>query len=251
MKRSTRFKSRQFHYNPVFSVVALLVGVVGTIAVTQVLAQSANEMIYGCVNKTNGAVRIVATGETCKNHENALNWSVQGPAGPAGAPGSSSNSGLPFHCAFPCYLTPFADKFRGKDFSGAQLSQASFAGADLTGVTFKGGLFISTVFSDANLTGADLSDFKEIPGWDRSRNNKFIRANLTNANFSNGSFTGSDFSDTNLQNTDFSNTILRSNTFKGAQKMNTANITDTTWIGVTCPDGTNSDNNGSTCVGHF
>ena len=228
MKKSTRIKNRQFRYHPIISVAALLVGVVGTIAVTQVLAQSANEMIYGCVNKTNGNVRIVAQGESCKNGETSLNWAVQGSQGipgPTGVPGATGTSGgsFVFSCNG-CVLYPVADRFKGKDLSYSQITKAEFQNSDLTGIIFKGAQLISSNFTNANLTGADFTDAGNYPGW--NVNSNFDHANLTNANFTNA----------NLQ---FS------------KNMGTANVTGAIWSNTKCPDGTNSNNNGNTCVGHF
>ena len=68
--------------------------------------------------------------------------------------------------------------------------------------------------SGAGLRGADLS------------NSDLIGANLSNA----------DLTGANLYDADLSNANL-----------NGADLTDVFWIDTTCPDGTNSDNNGNTC----
>jgi len=54
------------------------------------------ETLYGCMNKTNGGVRIVAEGVACQNSEVPVSWSsagIQGPAGPAGAAGPAGPAG--------------------------------------------------------------------------------------------------------------------------------------------------------------
>lgn len=247
-----------------FAVITFCIGVFATIIFTKVLAEANSVVVHTCVQNVSGNIRIVDEKTQCKSNEYALNWNKEGIQGPPGQPGqqgqpgqpgqpgqSATGTGLPFFCSYPCYLTQYADKMRGKDFSGAQSFQANFVNADLTGVIFKGALFISARFDNANLTNSDFSDIHDIPGWDVAKNNKFIGANLTNANFSKSSFTSSDFSNTNLQNTNLSNAVLKNDKFTGAQNMSTANISGTVWDNVICPDGSNSNNNGSTCANHF
>lgn len=54
-------------------------------------------------------------------------------------------------------------------------------------------------------------------------------SNTMTANFSNASFTDFYFVDTDLSD---------------------ANVTGITWSNTFCPDGTNSDDDGSTCIDH-
>lgn len=242
-----RHHAPQFYV--IFAVGTFFVGVFVTLVFTKVLAQT-NETIYACVNKVGGNMRVVKADETCSKNENSLSWNKEGPAGPQGP--SGGDSGLPYSCAN-CYLGAHADKFAGKNLTGAQLNNATFGAVDLSNVIFQKGFFRNVDFRGANLTGADFSNLlKDAPNfYESSQNIRFNDANLTNANFSNSKIGSSEFNGANMQNTNFSNAILKYLNFSGAQNMNTANITDTTWEGVTCPDGTNSNNNGNTCAGHF
>jgi hypothetical protein len=55
---------------------------------------SANaDVILGCKNKTNGAVRIVADAATCRNSEVAVSWNAVGEVGPAGPEGPAGPAG--------------------------------------------------------------------------------------------------------------------------------------------------------------
>ena len=94
------------------------------------------------------------------------------------------------------------------------LQFADMSGANLSGATLGGGTNEFAVLQSANLTDANL----------RGANIGGLRplsaTNLTNANLNNAHVTGIDA----LQDAVFSNT--------------------------TCPDGSNSDTNGGTCVGH-
>jgi hypothetical protein len=51
------------------------------------------DVILGCKNKTNGAVRIVADAATCRNSEMAVSWNAQGEVGPAGPEGPAGPAG--------------------------------------------------------------------------------------------------------------------------------------------------------------
>lgn len=83
---------------------ALLVGagVAGLVAVSggSALAGSAllnpvddAGVIHACANTTNGQVRAVAAGDTCRTSEVALTWNQTGPAGPAGPAGPTGATG--------------------------------------------------------------------------------------------------------------------------------------------------------------
>lgn len=50
--------------------------------------------ITACVNSENGAVRIVASSSSCREHETVTQWNQVGPAGPAGPAGPQGEQGL-------------------------------------------------------------------------------------------------------------------------------------------------------------
>lgn len=122
-----------------------MLGILGTLLVTHIFAQTTPQQIYACV-KDNGQVRIVSQNTPCKDNETTLSWNQQGPQGipgptgvpgPQGSPGSGGSFGLPFMCAF-CKLTQYASTFQGKDFSNAQIVDGNLANVDIHGVIFKG-----------------------------------------------------------------------------------------------------------------
>jgi uncharacterized protein YjbI with pentapeptide repeats len=119
--------------------------------------------------------------------------------------------------------------------SGAYLVGVSLVGADLTGANLTG-----AVFTGADLTGANLSDSNLKGGAN------FTNVNLKNANLNNSNLKGSNFTGSNLSGAELTNTNL-----SGATGLKTATLTGVVWQGTTCPDGTSSDKNGGTCVGHF
>lgn len=230
MKRKLRANSTagssKKTFNVPLSIVTFFLGVIATFAITQVFAQASDvNQIYACVNNTNGNVRIVTAGDNCKTAEKSVKWSVQGPQGPQGLPGTSStSSGVPYSCSY-CVLYPVADKFKGKDFSYAGITRSEFQNADISGVIFKGAVLSHINFMNTNLTGADFTDAGNYPGWN---------------------FAGVDFENANLTNANFTNTNLQ-----GARNLSTANTSGAIWNNTKCPDGTNSNENGNTCVGHF
>lgn len=224
-KSATRIRSQHaVHFYVIFAAVTFFVGVFATIIWTQVFAQS-NETISACVQKVSGNMRIVTANESCKSNEYALSWNKQGPVGPQGDPGSTATAPtLPFSCSY-CVLYPVADKFKGKDLSNAMITRSEFQGADISGINFTGAVMSNVNFANANLTGANFTNAGNYPGW-----------NFAGVDFENANLTNVNFTDTNLQ---------------GARNLSTATITGAIWKNTKCPDGTNSDENGNTCVGHF
>ena len=85
----------------------------------------------------------------------------------------------------------------------------------------------------ANLTGANLS-----------------LADLTNANLSVADLTYANLSVADLTNANLSVADLANANLSLADLTNAA-LDHVSWAHTTCPDGTNSDDNGGTCVGHL
>jgi len=115
------------------------------------------------------------------------------------------------------------------DLSNAGLSYANLIGANLSNadLSYANLRFANLRFADltnanlynANLTGADL-----------------IGADLTGADL-----IGADLIDADLTGADLAGAYLRYADLTGAD------LTSVNWLGTTCPDGTNSNNNGNTC----
>lgn len=248
-------KNSATHLYILFGLTAFFFGIIAAFMITNVFAQNADtNQIYACVNNTNGSMRMVTSADPCKNGEKSVKWSIQGPPGPAGPAGDTGGLneyfGLPFFCSS-CYLVNSADRFIEKDFSYSQIIKSEFSGTDMHGVIFKGAYLTGNRFNDTNMSGADFSEIKEFPGWGYPQNNSFLRSNLTNSNFSNSLLHEFNFTNANLQNANFSGAYLRGSKFNGATNVSTANFNGATFENVTCPDGTNSNNNNNSCEGHF
>jgi Pentapeptide repeats (8 copies)/Collagen triple helix repeat (20 copies) len=110
----------------------------------------------------------------------------------------------------------------GFDLSGANLTFVNLSGANLSGANLSGANLSNSAMSGANLSGSFLQG-ASLRGADLTGTN-LMYTDLTGADFSNADLTGADLS--------FAVLIV-------------------TWSNTTCPDGTNSDDNGGTCVGHL
>jgi uncharacterized protein YjbI with pentapeptide repeats len=105
-------------------------------------------------------------------------------------------------------------------------------GTDLQGVTFP-----VADLTDANLQGADVS------GAELSSVTSLEGAGLQYTNLSGSDLTGVDLTNADLTGADLTGANLTGADFTGAT------VTNVTWSNTTCPDGSNSDTDGGTCVG--
>ena len=126
----------------------------------------------------------------------------------------------------------------GADLFGIDLSGADLSGADLTGVSSgeitgtPSGLPADWILANGYLIGpgADLSD-----------------ADLSGANLSGVDLSTADLSGVNLTDADLTDANLTDADLTDAD-LSGATLTGITWSNTTCPDGTNSVDNGNTCV---
>ena len=98
-----------------------------------------------------------------------------------------------------------------------------------------GGEHIGASFVGANLTGAA---FTPPAGFD-------VGLGLHYVDFSNADFTGVQFNGTETRPVSFHHSNLT------GVDLTLADVTHVLWEDTICPDGTNSDANGNTCVGHL
>jgi uncharacterized protein YjbI with pentapeptide repeats len=198
-------------------IVGFFAGYLFSILLPVVLAHGGDtNLIHGCVRNNGllaGFVRIVGANTNCANNETPLDWK-QGLNNP------------PFACVSCDFTNPLTvgSRFAGKDLTNSYLAYSILTQADLSG----------TIFINAELTGTVLS-----------------ATNLSNANFTGANLSGTSVNLANFLNTNLTNANLTSADLFGATNMDTATLTGVTWSNTTCPDGTNSDNNGNTCVGHL
>jgi uncharacterized protein YjbI with pentapeptide repeats len=108
-----------------------------------------------------------------------------------------------------------------------QVNDGDFSFADLSGAN------LSLSYLEGDFTGADLSNING--GGYIVFSGDFIGADLTNADLS-GARIGVEGNSADLTNADLTNANLSGAVFGSI-----------TWNNTTCPDGTNSDDNGDTC----
>ena len=141
--------------------------------------------------------------------------------------------------------------FTGVDLSDADLSNANLANANLTNASV-----VQAHLSGTNLSGATLSGLHSGPiigtpvglplSW-------FFITSYTGsvymvgpgASLSNQSFVNSKFSGVNFTGVDMTGADLNGVDMTGAT------VTGVIWSNTTCPDDTNSNAHGNTCVGHL
>jgi uncharacterized protein YjbI with pentapeptide repeats len=131
----------------------------------------------------------------------------------------------------------------GSDLSGAALEDASLDRANLSWAILDGAGAGFAPFRDANLANARWRAGSAVAaifdGADLHRID-FRRTDLRSA-----SFVDADLRYARLNGVDFTNARL-----SGADWRNATGKTSAIYSNTTCPDGTNSDANGGTCVGH-
>ncbi|CAN5646607.1 hypothetical protein BH23CHL2_BH23CHL2_03700 [soil metagenome] len=134
----------------------------------------------------------------------------------------------------------------GQDFSGQTLLQETFVGQNLRCADFSNSDLGQPNFSEADLTRA-LFDDADL-GQPIFRN-----AALTDASFRGADVAQAEFEGTILVGVDFSGAFFTQPEFVNAD-LTGANMADGTFVNATfsnttCPDGTNSDESGGTCLG--
>jgi hypothetical protein len=211
-------------------VVALVVGAVLCAGITQIVTAGAvipSVTYYACLN--NGALTDVSTTAPTCHFGTQISWDSTGPqgvAGPQGPPGTAGGSGGGFNT---CATPPAADL----NYTACNLSDVDWAYLDLN----------QTVLTDANLTSADLDDAElgtQMQGAD------LIDVIARNASFLNANVVDTTWTDANLTNATFEGADLTS-----AVGLSTANLSNVNWENTTCPDGTNSNNDGDTCANNL
>jgi uncharacterized protein YjbI with pentapeptide repeats len=178
----------------------------------------------------------------------------------------------------------------GVDLAGLNLSDSEMGNVDLSGADLSGANLLSAQIDLANLTNADLID-ANVSGnlaasnlTDANLTGATVAAllggaNLTNANFTNANLTGVEsgeiigtpsalpsgfvlddgyligpgayLSHANFNGVDLTGVNLTNANLQYATTNTQTNFTAVVWSNTTCPDGTNSDNDGGTCVNNL
>lgn len=259
-----------FHPKSLILSVGLVSGILLTVGITLIRAQS-DETIYGCVREYIGIVRIVKEGQRCLPLERSISWNIKGPAGPigpagatglqgpsgekgdqgsTGPSGSEGSSGIQgpsgsigatgpqgqkgdtgssmLICPGCQFDERVAERLAGKDFSNSILYGSTFRNLSLEKTNVSQSALEGTTFQDVNLFQVNAEN-----------------AVLENAVFENSNLEGINFNNANLKNVRFVNVNLK------ASQLSTATLENAVFENSTCPDLSNSTNNGNTCIGHL
>lgn len=243
-------------------ITGLLIGGSSTAAVLASVPDNTTGVIHACYKTdtpNKGQVRLIdPTTDSCSSDEGAVSW-------------NSDSSG---HLVADLQGADFSNlSFPYRDFSGANLTNVTFASTELRGATFKGATFTNANFNGgtyawADFSHANLSTMMIQPGnaFDHIdfTDDDFSHAvsggafYITNSNLSGVRLTRNDSFDTDtlyLQNdiatnADFSGSHFTNSDFTGTD-LTPVDLTNVSWDNTICPDGTNSNDNGNTCVGHL
>lgn len=123
-------------------------------------------------------------------------------------------------------------KLSGTDFLGANLESAALTSVDAPSAAFVNANLQSAVV-EGNFNGAT-----------------FVGANLGNAVAHAGYFQAANFHAAHIEDIDFSAAVLENAYMQGAHGI-PASVAGAVFADTTCPDGTNSNNDGDTCAGHW
>lgn len=143
----------------------------------------------------------------------------------------------------------------GADLYRTNLTSADLSSVNLTDATLKRSELQGTVLAGATLTGVVSggaitgTPASLPPGW--ALVGAHVRylvgptANLTSADFYGANLAGTDLADANLSSANLTFANLTGANLSGA------NLSGVIWSDTICPDGTNSNNDGETCINHL
>ena len=131
--------------------------------------------------------------------------------------------------------------FHRTDFTSATMSSGIFRQSDFTDAQFVGAQLTATEFRYSDMSGVNLTNAWIYGGGD------WLMVDLSYADLTNAMMYDLDLRYANLTGADLTGADLAYlNTSYGP-----ADLTGVTWSNTTCPDGTNSDNNGNTCMNNL
>ena len=171
-------------------------------------------LIHGCIRPLTGLLRIIGASDTCGTNETPLDWNKSG-IGEFGGYTTDQLIGLK--------ADQFSENFAYRYFQNANFSQSDIGDTQLDGADFTNANFTNTVVSRCSAIGVNFT------------NVNFTGSGLSTSNFQNANFTNANLTNASLQDSNMDGTIR----------------TGVIWSNTTCPDGTNSDDNGGTCEGHL
>lgn len=198
---------------------------------------------YGCLSARGGLSKVGTVAPTCPSKSRVMSWDSY----PSNANGTPQCTGI-VHIGIDlsgCDLV-------GADFSNANLENANLEAANLTDANLAGAQLNDTIQHDngANLTDANLEGATVTGAYGVAANltGADVRGDIfTDSNFGYANFTGANLTDVNF-NSGFFDVNFTDANLSGAIVASPLYVAGVTWNHTTCPDGTNSDNDGDTCI---
>lgn len=137
----------------------------------------------------------------------------------------------------------------GADLRDANLGEASLEDADLrsadaSSIRLDGAGANFAQFTDARLTNASLRSLFAVGA-------TFNGADLRGADVRDADLAHARFVDADLRGVQLDRTDLTMADLTGADLQRATGLDTVTWSATICPDGTNSDDDGGTCLGHL
>ena len=137
----------------------------------------------------------------------------------------------------------------GVQFANANLTKANLSGDNLAGASLQG-----AILTGSNLTGVESGTVTGTPAalpanW--SLRDGYLlgpHAGLISANLAGANLTGVDLDHASLYLATLAGANLTNANLLGTGLLDGVDVTGAIWSHTTCPDGTNSDNDGGTCV---
>jgi outer membrane protein assembly factor BamB len=127
------------------------------------------------------------------------------------------------------------------------ITTVSCIATDTAGNSASGGFLVAVSAPNAD---CDLTHYPVVKGSRNLKGANLSGCYLPNANLSAANATGANLSGAYLAGADLSSANLTQANLRGAI-LTEANIAGAKWLQTTCPDGTLSNNDGGTCVGHL
>jgi hypothetical protein len=208
------------------------------LVVTCMEASAEENVIHGCCSKFMGHLRIVKSPDQCKRWETPVSWNRQGEVAEQGDPAPA-----------------------GETLSGSLAGQRCADGQFVTGFDANGDIICGGVDPCGDGVGVDCPD-NLVPGallqnCQALREADLSRASLSNANLCGADLSWAGLSDADLSGADLTNAILTGANLAFANlcgaNLTNADLTGVFYANTTCPDCTNSSENGDTdtCEGHL
>ena len=147
----------------------------------------------------------------------------------------------------------FEDYINGSQFTDTNLTGANLSDDRLYGVNLQGAIMTGAVMTSVESYGITGTPAKLPADWALAGGfllGPYARLGSSSPDLSGDNLTGVDLHGADLSNANFAGANLTGANLSGAT-VSGATFTGVTWSGTTCPDGTNSGNDGGTCANNI